>query len=98
MSKIEITRTYENNTANECFDAAQVTFPSTGFKIWKTRPHGWLILANRQTSEGMLNATFSARPAEGVTVVFSIVGETASDDFLRTIADEVLTAFEAELH
>jgi hypothetical protein len=97
MSKIEVTRTYENKTANESFNAAQIAFTTTNFEIWKTRPHGLLILANRETAQGVLNATFSARPAAGVTVLFSIVGESASEDFVRTIADEVLAAFEDNL-
>lgn len=97
MSKIEITRTYENKTANESFDVAQVALANTSFVIWKTRPHGLLILANRETSEGMLNATISVRPGAGATVIFSIVGESASEDFIRAIGDELLAAFEAEL-
>jgi hypothetical protein len=97
MSKIEITRSYENKTANESFDAAQVALVNTSFEIWKTRPHGLLILANRETSEGVLNATFSVRPGAGVTILLSIVGESVSEEFIHAIGDEVLAAFEAEI-
>jgi hypothetical protein len=63
-----------------------------GFHIWKTRPIGWLVIAQRGSAQGDLKATVTARPGAATTVTLSLEGASLTDHELEATAQ---TLFEA---
>jgi hypothetical protein len=95
MSKVTETRTYEGKSADDCFVAAKAALPKAGFKVWKTREIGWLVMADREEAGGTVRANFASRP--GAVTTLALSGEETPEETLSTIADEIFAAFEAEL-
>ena len=81
-------RTYPNLSADQAFEILVGALPEMGYVIWKTRPIGWLIMANRETGQGRLNVSVALRPGTDTVLTFSAASDKHSVDDLR---DERLT-------
>jgi hypothetical protein len=97
MPNIGEEKTYAGITADEGFKLALEVLPLTGFEIWKTRPMGWLIITNRETQSGAVNATVAFRPGTETAMTISLASDTAPEDEIRKCAEEFLLAFEQRL-
>lgn len=95
MAKATESRDYAGKSADDCFAAAKAALPKVGFEIWKMRPIGWLLLANRTTSEGVVNANFAFRPGAAATLTLS--SDRVTKEALLAMSGEVYAAFEAAL-
>jgi hypothetical protein len=63
--------------------------PELGYEIWKTRPLGWLVIANRELPEGKLNATITFPPGVRTILSISLACETIMEDTLQKTAEEL---------
>lgn len=97
MANIGEEKNYAGITADEGFKLALEVFPLSGFEIWKTRPMGWLIITNRQTQSGVVNATAAFRPGAETTMTLSLTSDACPEDEIRKCAEEFLLAFEQRL-
>ena len=97
MSNIGEEKTYAGITGDEGFKLALEVFPLTGFEIWKTRPIGWLIIANRQTQSGVVNATVAFRSGAETMMTISLASDASPENEIRQCAEEFITAFEQRL-
>jgi hypothetical protein len=57
----------------------------------------WLIIANRQTQSGVVNATAAFRPGAETVMTISLASDASPEDEIRECADEFLLAFEQRL-
>ncbi len=97
MATYAVTPAYESLSADEGFKLAQSVLPEAGFTIWKERPLGWLLMANQQTTEGVINSTLSFRPGAETTMSLSLASEDHSEQALKQAAERFLTLFEARV-
>jgi hypothetical protein len=95
MAKVMESRNYPGKSPDDCFDAAKVALPKAGFEIWKLRPIAWLVLANRQTPEGVAKANLAFRP--GAAGTLTLTGDRLSQETLQAMAAEAMVALDAEL-
>jgi hypothetical protein len=92
MSTIGISRELMGISPGDAYEATLKKLPELGFIIWKTRPLAWLIIANRDLTEGKVNATVSFRPGNGATLSISLACETMKEDALQTIGSDLVDA------
>lgn len=97
MATYTVNPLYTSLSVDDGYKLAQSILPEAGFTIWKERPLGWLLMANQQTSEGVINATFSFRPGAGTSMSLSLTSDDHSEQALKQAADRFLALFEAEL-
>ena len=90
-------RTYANHNADEAFQILVRALPEMGFAVWKTRPIGWLIIANRETESGKLNLTLTLRPGAGAQMNASLACESVSEEALKTVLKELLVQIDERL-
>jgi hypothetical protein len=83
-------KTYGNHSADEAFQLLVRALPEMGYAVWKTRPIGWLIIANREVENGKLNATVSLRPGAGAVMNLSLASETLPEDELKGYLEQLL--------
>jgi hypothetical protein len=95
MAKVTETRSYPGHDVNRCYKSAESALPSAGFKIWKTRPVGWLIMARREEPGSMVEANLAARP--GATVTLTLSAEASGETALHELAEMILGRLEASL-
>lgn len=95
VSKLNESRSYAGKTADQCYSAAETALPEAGFRIWKKRPVGWLVMGRMEGPEGLVEATLAARP--GAAVTLALAGERASDEALKALSVRIFAALEAEL-
>lgn len=88
---------YPSLSPDDAYRLAQSVLPDAGFTIWKERPIGWLLMANYQTNEGVINATISFRPGAGTAMSLSLASEDHSEQELRQIAERFLALFESKI-
>jgi hypothetical protein len=98
MANYTATPSYDSITPDEGFKLAQKVLPEAGFTIWKERPLGWLLMANQQRAEGIINATLSFRPGRPTEMNFSVSGDNHAEQTLKQAADRFLALFEDKLH
>jgi hypothetical protein len=97
MAKVTKTRSYPSDHVDRCYKAAEAALPGAGFKIWKTRPVGWLIMARQEGPEGLIEANLAARPGAGATVTLTLSGESSSEATLSGLAGKIFGELEASL-
>jgi hypothetical protein len=97
MSTYAEDRSYSKHNADEAFQILVRTLPEMGFAVWKTRPIGWLIIANRETESGKLNLTISLRPGAGAQMNASLACESLSEEDLQTRLGEILNQIDEHL-
>jgi hypothetical protein len=97
MAKVTETRSYHAHHVDRCYKAAEAALPGAGFKIWKTRPIGWLIMARREGSEGLIEANVAARPGAGATVTLTLSGESSSEAALSELVRKIFGELESSL-
>jgi hypothetical protein len=90
-------RTYSNLDADEAFQILVRTLPEMGYAVWKTRPIGWLIIANREFEQGKVNATVSLRPGAGAQLNLSLACNEMEQEELKGLAQELLQAIDQRL-
>jgi len=90
-------RTYANHNADEAFQILVRTLPEMGYAVWKTRPIGWLIIANRDTAGARLNATLSLRPGAGAQLNLSLASDSLSEEELAANAKQLLDQVDERL-
>jgi hypothetical protein len=90
-------RTYSNHNVDEAFQILVRALPEMGYAVWKTRPIGWLIIANRETAQGTLNTTLSLRPGAGAVLSLSLASDTLSEEELRKHILELLGQIDERL-
>lgn len=83
-------KTYSNHSADDAFQLLVRALPEMGYAVWKTRPIGWLIIANREVEKGKLNATVSLRPGTGAVMNLSLASETLTEDELKGYLEQLL--------
>jgi hypothetical protein len=88
-------RNYPGRSPDDCYNAAKKALPKAGFEVWKLRPAAWLVMANRQTPEGVAKANFAFRP--GAAGTLTLAGDDVSQETLKAIAAEAMAALDAEL-
>ncbi len=93
---MEISQTIElaKLSADDAFQISERAIQEVGFEIWKTRPIGWLIIAN-QSGGGGLQATISIRPGTGAAVTIAVKGDT-DEASARVITDRFLKEVESQ--
>ena len=85
----------ENMSPDAAFQIAEKTIQEVGFEIWKTRPIGWLIIAN-QSGSGGLQATISIRPSTGAAVTIALKGDT-DETAAQAIAEQFFNGVQSHL-
>jgi hypothetical protein len=90
-------RTYSNLDADDAFQILVRTLPEMGYAVWKTRPIGWLIIANREFDQGKLNATLSLRPGAGAQLNLSLACNEMDQEELQRHAQELLKEIDKRL-
>ncbi|MDF1500031.1 MAG: hypothetical protein P1P76_06160 [Anaerolineales bacterium] len=97
MATYAVSPSYGSISPDDGFKLAQFVLPEAGFTIWKERPLGWLLIANQQTSEGVINATLSFQPTGETVMSLSLASGDHSEQALRQAADRFLALFEDKL-
>ena len=89
--------TYPNFNADEAFKILVAAIPDMGYTIWKTRPLGWLIMANRETDQGIIHLSLSLRPGPTTELNLSLASEDYSTDELRKDSSELMALINQRL-
>ena len=97
MAKVTETRSYPTHPVDRCYQAAEAALPGSGFKVWKTRPVAWLIMARREGPAGLVEANLAARPGVGATVTLTLSGESSSEAALHGLAGKIFGELEDSL-
>jgi hypothetical protein len=97
MAKIQEVRYYPGKSANDCFALETKAFEKAGFQIWKKREIAWLVQAQRTENGKKIEANMSARPGGKTAVTLSISCNEISEADLKTYAETIFSAFEAEI-
>ena len=97
MPTYAVNPAYPTLSPDEAYKLAQSVLPEAGFTIWKERPIGWLLIANQQTSEGIINATLSFRPGAETVMSISLASDDHSESLLKQKADRFVTLFDDKL-
>lgn len=84
----------ENTSPDGAFQIAEKAIQEVGFEIWKTRPIGWLIIAN-QSGGGGLQATICIRPGGGAAVNIALKGD-ADEAAMQAIADQFFAGVQSQ--
>jgi hypothetical protein len=84
-------------TPDDGFKLAQSVLPDAGFTIWKERPIGWLLIANQQTTEGIISATLSFRSGAETVLNISLSCDEHTEQSLKQAADRFIALFENRL-
>ena len=88
---------FENLNADEVFQAVERALPEFGYTVWKTRPIGWLIMANRELGQATINATVAIRPGLGAVLNLSLACENLSLDELQEHHRDLLSKLSSRL-
>jgi hypothetical protein len=88
---------FENLNADEVFQVVVRALPEFGYTVWKTRPIGWLIMANRDLGQAKINATVAIRPGPGAVLNLSLACENLSLDELQNYHRELLSKISSRL-
>ena len=97
MPTYAVNPAYPTLSPDEAYKLAQSVLPEAGFTIWKERPIGWLLIANQQTSEGIINATLSFRPGAETVMSISLASDDHSESKKKKKADRFVTLFDDKL-
>ena len=97
MPTYAVNSAYPSLSPDQAYALAQSVLPEAGFTIWKERPIGWLLMANQQTTEGIINATLSLRPGAETMMSLSLASDDHSESVLKQKADRFVTLFDDRL-
>ncbi len=90
-------QTFEDLNADDVFQAVVRALPEFGYTVWKTRPIGWLIMANRDLQQGKVNATVAIRPGAGAVLNLSLACDTLSLEELQDYHQALLSKISTRL-
>ena len=93
MPAIEEQKEFSGVSPTDCYSAAEKSVEVLGFTFVKRRPLGWLL----QIKNEAITANLSFRPGVKTMGTFSFASNTASEEDLRAIADEIANAIRSNL-
>lgn len=97
MTIYAVKPSYPSLSPDDAFKLAQSILPESGFVIWKERPLGWLIMANKQTNQGVINVTLSFRPGVDTMMNLSLSSDHHNEKTLKQAASRFIALFENQL-
>lgn len=97
MASLEETRTYQDKTIDECYAAACAALPQAGFKIWKKRDLGWLVMAKLEEGGAEIDSNCLARFGNPTPVTVTVSSSKLDEEELRPYAEKIFAALENAL-
>jgi hypothetical protein len=89
MPTVATSRKIEGLSPSVAYESLLELLPELGYEIWKTRPLGWLVMANCELPEGKLNATLTFPPGIKTVLSISLASEAMEHAALQQKADEL---------
>lgn len=95
MAAVQESRTFTKLNADQAYKAAEQAFEEAGYDIWKRRPLGWLLMANKDVDGGRITGNGSARPGANSVVTFSLECPDLTEEELNQALEALFSAVEA---
>lgn len=93
MASVQESREFAELNADQAYQAADKAFEEEGFDIWKRRPLGWIVLANKDIEGGKITANAACRPGLNAVVTFTLecpaLEKEALQELLEGLFDSV---------
>ena len=97
MPTVATSREIKGLSQSVAYESLLESLPELGYEIWKTRPLGWLVMANRELPEGKLNATLTFPPGIKTVLSISLASEAMEQAILQQTADELAESLASQL-
>ena len=95
MAAVQESRTFTKLSADQAYKAAEQAFEEAGYDIWKRRPLGWLLRANKDFEGGKITGNGSARPGANSVVTFSLECPDLTEAELKKALEALFTTVQA---
>jgi hypothetical protein len=93
MASVQESREFSELDADQAYQAADRAFEEAGFDIWKRRPLGWIVLANKEVAGVKITANAACRPGQNAVVTFTLecpaLEKEALQEMLEGLFDSV---------
>lgn len=97
MANITETRNFAGKPTNDCYQACVAAIPKAGFKVWKERPLGWLVLATREVNGTKVEANLSVRFGADNPVTISVSSDNLAEAELRPFVEQLFAEVQSGL-
>jgi hypothetical protein len=87
MASVQESREFAGLDADQAYQAADKAFEEAGFDIWKRRPLGWIVLANKDAEGGKITANAACRPGQNAVVTFSLECPVLDEEALQEMLE-----------
>jgi hypothetical protein len=97
VTTIQQTRKFTGVSTDESFEAGQKALQSAGFRIWKTRPLAWFLIAHLEAQGTRITANLGCRPGTEISIRLSLTAGDLDESKLEEISDRIYEYLQIEL-
>ena len=92
--RIRDTKNYQDISADDLYEDAVLAFEKAEFNIWKKRPLGWLLMADRKIACGLIQANAACRPGDGGVISITLESEACDEESLQKASQQIFALLE----